>query len=102
MSANAPVLTGLRAALGSLFVLAAVAQAPFQCAGEVDPNRRTEEDPSEVVYNLAARFKASGNQPAYADTLRFLIERYPSSRFAHAAREELDALGAANRPQEPR
>jgi hypothetical protein len=93
LSANAVVLTAFRAALGSLVVIAAVAQAPFQCASEVDPNRRMEEDPSEVLYSLAGRFKASGDQRAYAATLRYLIERYPSSRFAHMARGELDALG---------
>ncbi|MGK4004360.1 hypothetical protein WMF31_17125 [Sorangium sp. So ce1036] len=92
------VLTGFRAVLGSLVVLAAVARAPYQCASEVDPDRRLYEDPSEALYELAERFKASGERRARVDTLRFLIERYPSSRFARMARRDLDALGDAGAP----
>lgn len=93
------MLSAFRTAFGAVVVLAAVAQAPFQCAGEVDPDRRIEEDPSEVLYTLAGRFKSGGDQRAYAGTLKFLIERYPSSRFSRMAREDLDALGAP-KPQE--
>lgn len=95
LAANARVLLGFRAVLGSLAVLAAVAQAPFQCASEVDPNRRLYEDPGEALYGLAGQFKASGDQRAYVSTLRYLAERYPASRFAHMAREDLAALGEA-------
>ncbi|WP_437922610.1 hypothetical protein WMF37_26605 [Sorangium sp. So ce291] len=94
-----PVLTGFRAALGPLVLLAAVARAPYQCgASEVDPDRRIYEDPSEALYDLAERFKASGDRGAHADTLRFLVERYPSSRFAEMARRDLEALGDAGAP----
>ncbi|WP_437283106.1 hypothetical protein WME90_21765 [Sorangium sp. So ce375] len=92
------VLTGFRAALGSIVILAAVAQAPFQCASEVDPDRRVYEDPSEALYALAERFKASGDRRAQVDTLRFLVERYPSSRFARMARQDLEELGEAGAP----
>lgn len=87
------VLPGCRVVLGSLVVLAAVARAPYQCASEVDPDRRLYEDPSEALYELAERFKANGERRAHIDTLRFLAERYPSSRFAHMARRDLEALG---------
>ncbi|WP_437663235.1 hypothetical protein [Sorangium sp. So ce1182] len=94
-----PVLTGFRAALGPLVLLAAVARAPYQCgASEVDPDRRIYEDPSEALYDLAERFKARGDRGAHADTLRFLVERYPSSRFAEMARRDLEALGDAGAP----
>ncbi|WP_437787061.1 tetratricopeptide repeat protein [Sorangium sp. So ce1097] len=93
-----PVLTGFRAALGPLVLLAAVARAPYQCASEVDPDRRIHEDPSEALYDLAERFKARGERDAQRDTLRFLVERYPSSRFARMAREDLEALGDAGAP----
>jgi hypothetical protein len=93
MQANGPVLPGLRAALGSLALLAAVAQAPFQCASEVDPERRIYEDPGEALYGLAGKLKADGDQKAYVTTLRYLVDRYPASRFAHMAREDLAALG---------
>lgn len=92
------VLTGFRAALGPLVLLAAVARAPYQCASEVDPDRRVYEDPSEALYDLAGRFEARGDRGAQRDTLRFLVERYPSSRFAHMARKDLEALGDAGAP----
>lgn len=89
------MLSAFRALLGSVLVIAAVAKAPFQCASEIDPNRRLYEDPSEVLYDLAERFKASGERRARVDTLRFLVERYPSSRFAGMARQDLEDLGEA-------
>jgi len=87
------VLPGLRVALASVALAAAVANAPFQCASDPDPGRRTEEDPSEVLYQLAERFRASGDREAHTATLRYLVERYPSSRFAERARLDLEALG---------
>ncbi|AUX43775.1 hypothetical protein SOCE26_052300 [Sorangium cellulosum] len=93
-----PVLPAFRAALGSIAVLAAVANAPYQCASDVGPERQLVEEPSEVLYDLAERFKASGDGRAYADTLRFLVDRYPSSRFAQMARRDLEALGDAGAP----
>ncbi|WP_437494388.1 hypothetical protein WME75_22410 [Sorangium sp. So ce1014] len=92
------VLTGFRAALGPLVLLAAVARAPYQCASGVDPDHRQYEDPSEALYDLAGRFKANGDRRAHVDTLRFLVERYPSSRFARMARQDLEALGDTGAP----
>ncbi|MDC0676329.1 tetratricopeptide repeat protein [Sorangium atrum] len=94
------VFTGFRAAFGSIAIFAAVAQAPYQCASEVDPDRRVYEDPSEALYALAERFEASGDRRARVDTLRFLVDRYPASRFARMARQDLDALGEAVAPAE--
>jgi hypothetical protein len=48
-----------------------------------------EDDPAEVLYTLAEKFKAEGNAPARTETLRFLVTRYPESRFAAAARLDL-------------
>ncbi|WP_437594517.1 tetratricopeptide repeat protein [Sorangium sp. So ce1000] len=96
-----PVLTGFRAAFGSIVILAAVAQAPYQCASGVEPDHREYEDPSEALYALAERFKASGDRRAEVDTLRFLVERYPSSRFARMAQQDLEALGDAGAPGAP-
>jgi TolA-binding protein len=89
------VLLGLRAVLAPLALVAAVATAPFQCASETGPERRMYEDASEVLYDLAERFKASGDRQARVATLRYLAERYPTSRFAHMARMDLEALGEA-------
>ena len=87
----------LRAA--PLAVLLALAAAPYQCAREPDPNRRLEDEPAEAVYKLAERFKAENKPEARATTLRFLIERYPTSRFAKGARIELVEMGQTPPPE---
>ncbi|MFO0588760.1 MAG: hypothetical protein U0441_14515 [Polyangiaceae bacterium] len=82
-------------ATGLLFALGF---APFQCAREPDPNRRIEDEPAEVVYRLAERFKAEGKADARAETLKFLIERYPTSRYAKQAGDDLQGMGQAPPP----
>lgn len=96
-----PGLPGLRVALASIALATAAANAPLQCGSDPDPRRRMEEDPSEVLFQLAERFKESGDREARAATLKYLVERYPSSRFAHMARQELDALGDAAQASPP-
>ncbi|HVW28594.1 MAG TPA: hypothetical protein VHC69_24685 [Polyangiaceae bacterium] len=76
------------------------AQAPLQCSRDPGPELGREETPPEALYGLATRFKAKGDVPAYRDTLSYLVERYPSSRFAVMAKDELAARhdgGAAAR-----
>lgn len=82
------------------FVLgsALVAQAPLQCSRAPDPDLRREETPPEALYDLATRFKAKGDQRAWHATLAFLVERYPSSRFAMRAKDE---LGGTRDPDPP-
>ena len=75
--------------LSALLLLAASATAPFQCAKTNDPTLRTEEDPSQVLYELADAFHQKSDEPARAATLRFLIAKYPSSRYAEMARLDL-------------
>lgn len=75
--------------------LSASLTAPMQCASKVKPEQRMEEEPAEALYNLADRFRKQGNQPAQVETLRAIVERYPSSRFAEAARIDLEPLGGA-------
>jgi outer membrane protein assembly factor BamD (BamD/ComL family) len=79
--------------LSSVALFLALSTAPYQCAREPDPKRRTEEDPAEVIYNLAERFKADGKTEARAATLKYLVERFPTSRFTKAARAELEEMG---------
>lgn len=69
------------------------ALAPYQCAREADPAKRREETPGEALYGLAMQFREQGNDEAFRSTLEYLIERYPSSRFATTARAELEAEG---------
>lgn len=73
-------------------LLAAALSAPFQCSSKVRPEHRLEEEPAEVLYKLAERFGAQGNAAARAETLRFLVERFPASRFAEAAKVDLQQI----------
>jgi TolA-binding protein len=79
-------------ARGAVILLscAALANAPFQCASEPDPTKAMEDTPGEALYKLAEQFKASGDERAWRRTLEYLIARYPSSRFAAAARDDLE------------
>jgi outer membrane protein assembly factor BamD (BamD/ComL family) len=81
----------------SLLVVGAAlfSHAPLQCSRDPEPDVRTYETPPEALYALATRFKAKGEQSAYRGTLEYLVERYPNSRFAVSAKEELGAPGAA-------
>jgi hypothetical protein len=83
-------------ALGAAFL----ARAPLQCSRDPGAELRREETPPEALYDLAMRFKDKGELRAYRDTLAYLAERYPSSRFAVRAKEELAALrdGGASKP----
>ena len=72
---------------------AALALAPFQCARDPDPEKAIEDDPAEALYGLAGRFAKAGNRPARRDTLRYIVERYPTSRFAELAKDDLEAMG---------
>jgi TolA-binding protein len=80
--------------LGPLLLLASTATAPFQCAKTNDPNLRMEEDPSQVLYDLADAFHKKNDEHARAETLRFLIAKYPSSRYAEMARQDLSEPAA--------
>lgn len=84
-------LSGLRTALfaGALFTF----RAPLQCSGEPPPETRRYETPPDALYDLANRFKKEGNRHAYRETLEYLVERYPNSRFAVRARDELKVDG---------
>jgi hypothetical protein len=75
--------------LAGPLVLAAAITAPLQCPRQKAAEHRVEDDPPEVLYSLAEKFKAEGNAPARTETLRFLVTRYPESRFAAAARIDL-------------
>lgn len=73
----------------SAFVVT-LGQAPLQCSRTPDPSLQREESPGDALWALANDFRAHGNESASTETLRFLVQRYPSSRFAPAARERLN------------
>jgi hypothetical protein len=78
--------------VGVLLMVAALAGAPFQCSGDPDPERAMEDSPEESLYLLARRFRKAGDHAAWKRTLEYLIERYPSSRFATMAAQDLGKL----------
>jgi hypothetical protein len=82
-------VAGLLSSAGAAAVALGLALAPFQCARDGGPELRMEDDAGEALYRLAERFHAAGDEKARADTLRFLIERYPSSRYAASAKVDL-------------
>jgi hypothetical protein len=75
--------------LGPL-LLAAAMSAPLQCGSRVRPELRPEEEPAEALYQLAERFGAEGKREARVETLRFIVDRYPASRFAERAKQDLE------------
>ena len=81
-------------ALGPLLLLAASASAPYQCASRPGPERRLEVEPAEALYDLAQKFKAEGNTKAQAETLQYIVDKFPASRFAVAAKQELGDVPA--------
>lgn len=78
-----------------VLLFAAAMSAPFQCGSKARPEHRFEDEPADALYKLAGRFAAKGDREARVETLRFIVERYPTSRFAEAAKIDLAELGAA-------
>lgn len=72
-----------------------LARAPMQCTHEPDPSVRQEDTAGDALWDLAHDFKTRGDDAAYRHTLETLVARYPSSRHASAAREELGPEAAA-------
>lgn len=73
-------------------VFAAVALAhlaPMQCQSDPEPAERRYETPAEALYDLAQRFKKQGDEQAWRETLEYLIERYPNSRYTVMAKDDL-------------
>lgn len=79
-------------------IVASLGGAPLQCGGGSKELPR-EESAGDALYNLAMDFRAKGNEEAAKDTLRYLVEHYPSNRHVPAARAELaGAPGSAAPP----
>jgi hypothetical protein len=75
-------------------LLAALGTAPMQCRHDPDPNLRREDDAGDALYALAQDFRAKGDEESAKQTLRFLVEKYPSNRHVPSARAELGAEGS--------
>ncbi len=74
-----------------IFAAIAITHAPMQCSHDPDPSVRQEDTAGDALWDLGQDFKARGDDAAYRHTLETLVSRYPSSRHAPAAREELGA-----------
>jgi len=70
----------------ALLTLTLFGQAPLQCQRARPASQEREETPPEALWMLAERFRQGGDVQARRRTLEFLVERYPSSRFAERAR----------------
>ena len=77
-----------------------VSTAPLQCRRTPDPNVRREDTAGDALWALAQDFDAKGNPEGRKQTLRFLVERYPSNRHAPEARAQLGE-SAANSTRAP-
>ena len=81
----------IRAAVGAALVAVAVGfagNAPIQC-GSGHGDDKHEDDAGDALWNLAEDFRAKGNEEARKQTLKHLVDKYPSNRHVPAAREEL-------------
>lgn len=67
-----------------------LAVAPLQCPTPRPFEQRREESPAEALWLLAERFQLEQQPVAQRRSLQFLIERYPSTRFAARARTMLE------------
>lgn len=73
----------------SLFALSYIV-APMQCPSTRPYEQRREESPAEALWALAERFDARHNREARDETLIFLLQYAPGSRFAARARIALE------------
>jgi outer membrane protein assembly factor BamD (BamD/ComL family) len=87
-------MSGTKRGRATLFLLGALIYAPYQC-GKAPERSVREETPGEALYGLAQKMKADGDDHGYRTTLRYIVARYPSSRYAESARVEL-AVDAAD------
>lgn len=61
----------------------------MQCQSEPPPEQRRYERPEEALYDLAQRFEKQGDSEAWRITLETIVERYPNSRQAVMAKDDL-------------
>lgn len=78
--------------------LGSIASAPVQCGRDTNPETAIEEEPGEALYGLAEQFREQGNVESQKSTLTYIVKRFPSSRFAKRASQDLEALGTKVEP----
>ena len=87
--------------LGPLLLsVASAAFAPMQCQSEPPAEQHRYEHPPEALYALSKRLRAEGELKAWRITLETIVERYPNSREAVMAKDDL-GRSDAGRAAEP-
>ena len=80
----------------------AAGAAPMQCASDDREPLPTLPDAPEECYLLAQRLLEQGDPAGWRSALEYVIERFPDSRYAARARDDLDHGPApAPRPTAP-
>jgi hypothetical protein len=77
------------------------AMAPLQCSHQTDASHCWDDAPGDGLWDLAQKFRDGHDDAAARRTLEFLLARYPSSRFAPAARDQLAGDGASALQRDP-
>ncbi|HJL17321.1 MAG TPA: hypothetical protein RMH99_16760 [Sandaracinaceae bacterium LLY-WYZ-13_1] len=72
-----------------------LALAPIQCGSPPRERPELEDSPAEALWDLSVRFDEAGDAAGRRRTLEYLVERYPSSRFAERARVVLGRQSGA-------
>ena len=73
----------------ALGLAAVLLLAPLQCGAPPREHPEYEDSPAEAVWDLSVELGEAGDAAGRRRALEFLIERYPSSRFAERARVTL-------------
>ena len=81
-----------------LLAAASLVLAPMQCQSDPPAEQNRYEHPPEALYALAKRLRAQGEIKAWRITLETIVERYPNSREAVMAKDDL--AGDAGAPVE--
>ena len=84
-------MTGGLFSLRAVFLVATLATAPYQCGRGPGPDAAIDESPGVALYNLASEFKAKGDERAWRATLEYLAKRYPGTREATMAADDLSS-----------
>ena len=79
----------MRVLVPLLLTAAFGAAAPIQCQSDPPPEQNRYEHPPEALYALAQRLRAAGELKAWRMTLETIVERYPNSREAVMAKDDL-------------
>jgi hypothetical protein len=84
--------------MAARFALAGVllAAAPMQCGHTPDAELREDETPGDALWRMAQRFHDTRDATAERETLQYLVDRYPASRWVGPARDQLARLGGVD------